>query len=382
MNNTDIETIIAKFFADTISGEELVTLRDWLNDSENRARLESYVRDEYDVNLALLKNDVDAAFNKVMARIASSERPVKKLFQNWVKLAAAVVLLFGLGFVYQQNFFEVKKDVVLVPEQEAITLQLGDGSVETIDISKTKEVRKANGTLIGKQQQDRLDYSEGDEVEELVYHTILIPNGKRFQLALSDGTLVHMNAGSSMRYPVHFLQDGPREVFLIGEAFFDVTENPERPFIVNVNDLDVKVLGTAFNVSAYEEDPNIDVVLVEGAVNLNFIVGGQDRTVDVFPGQKGSFENSSKELQIDKVNTALYTSWMQGHLVFRNMTFDNILAKLERHYNIQIENKNAVLGKEVFNASFDKVPLERILEFFNETHKIEYEINDNKVIIK
>ncbi len=382
MNKNNIDTIIAKFFSDSISEDELVKLRDYLDDSKNQALLESYVGDYHDLNLAMLKNDVDAAYNKVMTQIEDNERPVKRLFPNWAKFAAAVVMLFGLGFIYQQGYFEEKKDTVLIPKEEAITLQLSDGSIETIDVSKTKEVREANGTIIGKQQQDQLDYLEADNFEELVYHTIGIPNGKQFQLALSDGTVVHLNAGSSMRYPVNFLQEGPREVFLTGEAYFDVSRNPEKPFIVNVNDLNVKVLGTTFNVSAYEEDSNIDVVLVEGSVSLNFMEEEQDVASNLTPGQKGSFKSVSKELHIDKVNTGLYTSWMQGHLVFRNMTFDNIVAKLERHYNIEIENKNAVLGKEIFNASFDEVEIERILEFFSETHKIEYTIGDNKVIIK
>src|SRR5690606_25698590 len=128
-----------------------------------------------------------------------------------------------------------------------------------------------------------------------------IPKGKKFQIQLSDGTLVHLNAGSSLRYPVDFLSEGPRQVFLSGEAYFDVAKNASNPFIVNVDDLEVRVLGTQFNVSAYSEDEYIDVVLVEGSVNLNKKEGDM---VELSPGQKGSYKQNSDSITVNEVNAS------------------------------------------------------------------------------
>src|SRR5690606_6779178 len=269
-----------------------------------------------------------------------------------------------------------------MPKDDAITLELDNGTIQAIDVSRTKEVRDPEGNLIGDQNQDRISYSQATQKENLVFNTLNIPNGKKFIVELSDGTIVHLNSGSSLRYPVNFLSAGPRQVYLSGEAYFDVSSNELNPFIVNVNDLDVKVLGTKFNISAYTEDRSTNVVLVEGAVSLDGKTGPKDAVVTLEPGQKGSYGHYTQNIVVDAVNTDLYTSWMQGHLVFRNLTFDQILTKLERYYNIEIENTNAVLGKEVFNASFNDVKIEEVLSFFNDTHKIEYTIKNNKVIIK
>jgi hypothetical protein len=373
---------ITKLLLGTITENEIVELRNWLQDPKNQSILESYVRDYHDLNLAIIENNLDEAYKKVSNQIDIKEKPVKKLFPNWTRYAAAIVLLFGLAFFYQQGFFATSDQEVLVPKDDSITLELDNGTIQTIDVNGAIEVRDAEGNVVGSQQQNQIRYSRASEKEVLVFNTLTIPNGKKFQIELSDGTLVHLNAGSSLRYPVNFLSDGPREVFLIGEAYFDVTKNVSNSFVVNVNELDIKVLGTQFNVSAYGEDEFIDVVLVEGAVGLHKEDELQADAVKLSPGQKGSYEQASNYIQVNEVNTSLYTSWMQGHLVFRDLTFNNILKKLERHYNVEIINFNEVIGNEVFNARFDSVAIEEVLGYFNDIHSIDFRIEENKVIIK
>tara|TARA_R100000935_G_C2841681_1_gene171493 strand:+ start:1797 stop:2930 length:1134 start_codon:yes stop_codon:yes gene_type:complete len=373
---------ITKLLLGTITENEIVELRNWLQDPKNQAILESYVRDYHDLNLTTIKNNLDEAYNKVSHQLEITEKPVKKLIPNRSRYAAAIVLLFGLAFFYQQGFFSNGDMEVLVPNDDSITLELDNGAIQTIDVNGAIEVRDSEGNIVGSQQQNQISYSKVIEKEELVFNTLTIPNGKKFQIELSDGTLVHLNAGSSLRYPVNFLRDGPRQVFLSGEAYFDVAKSESNPFIVNVDELDVKVLGTQFNVSAYGEDEFIDVVLIEGAVGLNKKDQLQGDTVKLSPGQKGSYKQISENIMVNEVDTSLYTSWMQGHMVFRDLTFNNILKKLERHYNIEIVNANVELGKEVFNARFDNVAIEEVLGYFNDIHKIDFKIEGNKVIIK
>lgn len=373
---------ITKLVLGTITENEILELRSWLKDPKNQAILESYVRDYHDLNLATLKSNLDEAYNKVNQQIDSHEKPVKKLFPNWSRYAAAIVLLLVLGYIYQQNLLSNADRNILVPKDEIITLQLDNGTIQTIDVNGTKEVKDSKGNVIGTQNQNQISYSKAGEKEELVFNTLKIPKGKKFQIELSDGTLVHLNAGSSLRYPVNFLREGPRQVFLSGEAYFDVAKNESNPFRVNVDDLEVRVLGTQFNVSAYNEDEYIDVVLVEGSVNLNKKDRIEGDVVELSPGQKGSYKQNSDSITVNEVNASLYTSWMQGHLVFRDLTFNSILTKLERHYNIEIENTNRELGWEIFNASFDNVEVEKVLSYFNDTHKIEYLIKNNKVLIR
>ncbi|MBD1261676.1 FecR domain-containing protein [Maribacter polysiphoniae] len=371
---------ISKLLMDTISQDELVILKKWLENPKNQSILESYVKNYHDLNMAMLKDNVDEAYEKVIGQIEQRERPVKKLIPNWIRYSAAVVI--GIGLMVQYYYYSEKSDTTLVPKEDEITLELDNGTIQTIHTGQSKVVKNAEGNVVGKQEQDQIDYSEANNIKELVYNTLSLPKGKTFRIMLSDGTAVNMNAGSSLRYPVNFRSNESRRVFLTGEAYFDVAKDKERPFIVSSGNLEVEVLGTEFNVSSYSEDAHIEVVLVEGAVNLNTKGELEENPIELSPGQRGSYSRDSKNIHIDTVNTNMYTSWMQGHLVFRELTFDQILTKLERHYNIEILNTNTELGKVVFNASFNEVKIEEVLSFFNDTHEIEYEIKNNTVIIK
>lgn len=302
-------------------------LQDWLENPNNQKILEAYVRDYHDLNLATLKNDLDEAYSKVNNRIGDETKPIKRLFPDWMKYAAAVIVLMALGLIYQKGFFSTEDQYVLVPKEDTITLELNNGIVQSIDASGNKEYRDREGNVVYVQKQGLIQYSKVTENEVLLYNTLLVPNGKTFQIELSDGTRVQLNAGSSLKYPVNFLEEGLRKVFLTGNAYFDVAKNTANPFVVSVDELDVKVLGTEFNISAYEEDENIDVVLVEGAVNM----AGKNQSqalVELVPGQKGSFDPNSKDVLVEEVDTSLYTSWRQGSLVYRELAFNKILKNL------------------------------------------------------
>src|SRR5690606_20389870 len=205
-----------------------------------------------------------------------------------------------------------------------------------------------------------------------------IPYGKRFSVQLSDGSSVTLNSGSTLRYPVNFSGANQREIFLTGEAFFKVAKDHKRPFYVRSEGLNVSVLGTEFNVSAYPDDSTSKVVLVEGSVELT---ANNKRTI-MKPGELANFKHDESAMEIRKVNTGLYTAWMQGGLVFRNMSFDDIVKKMERHYDVKIINNNKELASEKFNASFDEEPLKNILEYFKKTYGLSYtQKNDNTIII-
>ncbi|MCK0146496.1 DUF4974 domain-containing protein [Arenibacter sp. F26102] len=373
---------ITKLLLGTLTEKEIIEFKKWLKDPSNQAVLEAYVRDYHDLNLATIENNLDEAYNKICLQIDKTEKPVRRLLPNWTKYAALIVLLIGLGLFYQQGFFSSQNQVVIVPKDDSIILELGNGTIQVVHVDGIKEVKDSEGNIVYVQRQDQISYSQVTKKKELVFNTLKTPNGKKFQVELSDGTLVFLNAGSSLKYPVNFLSEGPRQVFLTGEAYFDVTTNESNPFIVNVDELDVKVLGTEFNISAYGEDEHIDVVLVKGAVDLNKKERLQEGAVELSPGQKGTFYQDSMGITVDDVNTSLYTSWMQGKIIFNDLTFKVILKKLERHYNIEIVNTNAEIENEVFHASFDNVDIGEVLGYFNDIHNIDFKIKGNRVIIK
>ncbi len=377
-----MKNLVTKLLTGTITEEEKEQLYELLKNPENRKVLEEHIRDDHDLNLAMQKNDTDTAFGRVVREISHKQRPVRKLFPGILKYAAAVIVLLGLVFWFNRYFPSREDRGGLVPKNELITIDLGNGKTRTIDPSQSGQLTGVTGNVVAVQQQDLLSYTSDGPGKEEEYNTIKIPYGKRFSVKLSDGTVVHLNAGTELTYPVRFSKQHPRTVSLRGEAFFEVSKDREHPFIVTAEELDVRVLGTKFNVSVYPEDEVTDVVLLEGAVAMSLQENDSSPATVLAPGNKGTLYHTGKTISVTEVPVNIYTAWMNGELVFRSMPFDDILKKLERHYNVEIENTNVSLGKELFNASFNEVPIDSVLSFFSDVHKINFEIKDNKVFIR
>ena len=322
-----------------------------------------------------------AIYSTIVAQGKKRSRtgPVKRIVR-YASVAAMFIGMLTLGYFYRQGALAASPKSVLVPANEAITLQLGDGTIKVIDPESNKEVRDGNGNLVASQERHQLNYQDTGDVEELVYNTLTVPYGKRFDVVLSDGTVVFMNSGTELKYPIAFLKEGHREIYIEGEAYFDVAPDTGRPFVVNAGDLDVEVLGTQFNVLAYPEDVVTDVVLVEGSVGLT--KGDIMENVVLSPGEKGMFDRGSNTIAARKVNTGIYTAWRTGELVFRRTPFENLAKKLERHYNVSIVIENEALKQEVFSASFNNETIETVLGFLNDSYDIDYAIVDNTIYIK
>ena len=174
-------------------------------------------------------------------------------------------------------------------------------------------------------------------------------------------------------------------MFLTGEAYFDVAHDQVHAFVVNAQDLDIHVYGTKFNVSNYPEDRDTEVVLVEGSVGLreSNLEKADNAEVYLKPGYMGIYNRSDNNISQEEVNTSIYTSWMNGNLVFRNISFENIIQKLQRHYNVVIINNNEKLAHETFNATIETQheTIEQVFNYFNKVYQIEYKIIENKIII-
>ena len=320
---------------------------------------------------------INAKENEVID-IVSEKNP----FRKYLGIAASILVLLTIGLSYQQGFFNSKEAPVL--NSNEITLQLENGDIQVISAGKKSQIADAEGNVIGNQNGNKIVYDTETTAEKLVYNTLKIPYGKRFELQLSDGTIVHLNSGTTLKYPVKFIAGQNRQVFLDGEAFFDVTKDKTHPFVVNADNLNVRVLGTHFNVSNYPEDNLTDVVLVEGSVGLYSAKEqfNAEKNTILKPGFKGSFSKINNQIKTKAVVTDVYTAWIKGGLTFREMTFKDISKKLERHYNVTIVNQNAKLSNEKFNASFGDEPIAKVLSYFNEIHGINYTLKNNEVLIK
>ena len=375
------QTLIAKYFTKQASLLELEALKAWLEDPEHVKEFMAYVEVNYAVDFSL-KTFNEELSNKRLLEYISKEKRVYRLrkVMGVMKYAAIAIVLLGIGFVYQKGYF-TSKPIPVIPE-ESITLQLDNGNIKVIKEDGSTQVVDEDGNVIGKQNGGQLTYSNDMTKDKLVYNTLTVPYGKRFEVQLSDGTKVHLNAGTSLKYPVKFLKgEKTRQVFLNGEAYFDVTEDTEHPFVVNADNLNVQVFGTEFNVSAYPEDITTDVVLVEGSVGLYTDAMSLRESTPITPGTKGTLNKELQEITTEKVDTALYTAWMEGGLMFRNMSFKNIAKKLERYYNVHIIITDMQLNNEVFYANFKQESLENVLSYFRDSFDLEYTIKGNTIFI-
>jgi len=310
--------------------------------------------------------------------------PEKSNFRKYISIAASLLVLLGVGFAYKQTLLNKTVEPKFDFKSTDIVLQLEDGKVQIISENNSVQVKDAKGNVVGNQNGDKIVYENNSDLEKVTYNTIKIPYGKKFRLQLSDGTLVHLNSGTTLKYPVKFIAGENRQVYLDGEAFFDVAKDKKHPFIVNADALNVRVLGTHFNVSNYPEDAATDVVLVEGSVGMyrSDEEFNADKNTILKPGYKGSFNRGNALISTKPVITDIYTSWINGGLTFRNMTFKNIITKLERRYNVTIVNKNEKLASEKFNASFKDESIEKVMSYFNDIHGINYTIKNNQILIK
>lgn len=387
----DIGSILIKKINSTLSSEEEEFFKKWVNASLRNQHLYAAFLKRYE-NGEELPNvddmDVDEAWEVVLNKSGNSIKSShpKHYTRLLLKHAATVTVLFGLGYLY----FGLNHTNDNIPPniEDAITLKLDNGEVKVISPESMQTINNDKGEIVGVQKGVLLDYSKAskneDEAEELVYNELTVPFGKRFGIVLSDGTKVHLNAGSVMRYPVKFPKAGNRQVSIVGEGYFKVHKDSLHPFIVSTGNMNLRVLGTTFNLSSYPEDQNINTVLVEGSVGLygkdeEF---GETNLALLEPGYKASWGRSNRNIHFEKVDPTIYTSWINGQLVLKKMSFENIREKLQRHYKVVIENHYAKLDHQVFTATFDKETIYEVLDSFKEDTPFDYTVEGNQITIK
>jgi ferric-dicitrate binding protein FerR (iron transport regulator) len=307
--------------------------------------------------------------------------------------AASIVLLIGLGSQFLTDS-EEPQETPFVPQENAITLEMSDGNVKVISAEGSESIVDGDGKNVGIQEGSKIVYKNAPEAaeveeEELVYNTLFNPNGAdNFELVLSDGTQVLVNAGSSLKFPRKFLPGKDRTVFLQGEAYFKVSEDKTNPFIVNTNEMDVRVLGTEFCVNSYENMPKTHVVLMEGSVSAYMEGSAYDskNAALLKPGDLATIYKGGETIKIEQVDTTIYTAWMTGKLIFVKVPFQDMLKGMERKFNIKIINNYTELNKQLFTANFNEESLDQIMKTIQKYEYFDYEIiqnqfNENQLII-
>ncbi|RTE52952.1 DUF4974 domain-containing protein [Arenibacter aquaticus] len=323
--------------------------------------------------------DTDLEWQEFMENANASKKQRPSVWRPLLKYAAIFAGVIATGYlVFRQNDMASQNPI----SETSIKLKMGNHNVKVIQEGSSQQIVSSSGEVLGIQKGNRISYKVDSEIGELVYNELDIPFGKIFEVELSDGTTVHLNSGTRIKYPVKFLNKGKREVFIEGEAYFKVAKDKNHPFVVHSDQVAVEVLGTEFNFSSYKEDTEIKTVLVEGSVSMTNSLRPEDQLVLV-PGTKGAWNRVSHDTHEEKVDVDLYTGWIKGELVFRDISFLDMIQKLERSYNVVIENNNELLSGKILNARFhvDIESIEDVMKSIGELHSFQYTIKDRKITI-
>ncbi|WP_307984679.1 FecR domain-containing protein [uncultured Bacteroides sp.] len=225
-------------------------------------------------------------------------------------------------------------------------------------------------------------YSSQDWTDEVVCFETVVPLGARSKVVLPDQSVVWVNAGSSLRYDKNFLKE-KREVYLKGEAFFEVTPDSLKPFVVKSEELAVKVLGTSFNIRTYEDEEEVDVVLLSGKVDVYMnrpVV--LKHPVHLNPNEQLTYEKGSEKVFKREVEAADICAWVTGEMKFTKAPFSSLIKELERKYNVKLKVETSALLQEQYTGSFtSEHTIYDILHEINIDGKYEWKQNGNEFTI-
>lgn len=322
--------------------------------------------------------------SRIFSSIEKHKRDRKRL--RYAIAAAASIALFFLvapSFEKEEEVSVMDYVKTLNDQKKAtsdkVTLILNNGENVSLEEDDPNIIYSASGKKVRAGASRSL--TQNATAENLIYNTLVVPYGKRSKIKLSDGSTVWINSGSRLIYPATFGKT-KREVYLEGEAIFDVSHNEALPFIVNSENQVIEVLGTVFNVNNYADEGTAFTVLKSGSVQIRY---DQDtsESLRITPGTYASYNKSTKEITSRAVDTERFFSWREGVMIFKNDDLNTIMRTLSRYYNIDISIENEKLSRETFSGHLDlKDNVEKVMETIKKTTNLRFERIGNRMLIK
>jgi len=326
-------------------------------------------------------------FNKIQKQAKIGPYRESKLSKlrslNFIKYAAVLAIFVSVCYFILNNE-ETNKAKVVIDNNiktgtDKATLTLEDGSNIVLEKGKTykKENIKSDGEKIV------YEASQSEPAPKLTYNFLTVPKGGQFYIDLEDGTKVWLNADSKLKYPVKFMDGQPRDVELLyGEAYFIVSPSTKHrgdKFRVISDHQEIEVLGTEFNIKAYQNDNVVETVLVEGKINVD--INNENKVL--LPNQQLKYSKLTNTSEINTVNALYETAWRFGYFKFHKKSFFEVSKVLERWYNVKIVfEKNELKDFKITGVSSKHQNIENFLKTLKNTNNITYEIKEDIIYIK
>jgi transmembrane sensor len=330
--------------------------------------------------------------------------PVRSPFKRWLKVAAAVIVVTFSVYLYKQynsrdasmvSVVDKKSSVHadIKPGENKALLTLADGKQIVLENAGSGLLAREENATINKEVGDVLVYNAaGTKIEKPSFNTISIPRGGHYRIVLPDGSKVWLNASSSLRFPTAF-HGIERHVELMGEAYFEVEKDAKKPFIVTVtkrdqsvgvagNNMRIEVLGTHFNVMAYEDELNAVTTLLEGSVKVSR-TDSLLTTIDsrlLLPGQQAVL-NKASTMTVSAGDTEGAVAWKNGYFKFSNENIRSIMNKISRWYNVDIEYKGNIPEKSLWGTVSRFENVSEVLNMLELTGSIHFQLEGRKLIV-
>ncbi|WP_321316577.1 FecR domain-containing protein [Labilibaculum sp.] len=307
--------------------------------------------------------------------------------RGWM-IAASVAVLLSCAFIFQFDRIVNQMDqdgnqLVQIEKGNSKALLITSGGNEyRLDEGINRIISEKEGVQIHADSNHVVQYTgiagESDESLADLFNTLKVPRLGEYQLVLSDGTKVWLNSESELRYPVKFTGE-TREVELLGEAYFAVEKNPDKPFLVKTKSTTTRVLGTEFNVSAYPNE-ELNITLVEGSIELKSKqTSGKQRLI---PGDNANLKIGGDQIHVSQVDVRKYTAWREGYFYFEKERLEDILTKLERWYDFKVFYQNPAVKDYIFRMRADRnEDFAEIISRLEQTRRISMQLKGNVIVV-
>ena len=364
-DNSIINEIILKVFTgEELTSTERTMYEEFVGDEANRELVErlnngdyqrQVLKDYHAIDVAGGKAIIDEKLNGNYGKLIDIQKPKRKIFRDVATSAAAVLVILSAAiflwrYTNRDKSIEVKENVKVAakkaigPAQRIASLTLADGSTIVLDSSKVGQLTRQGGAVVVNEK-GTVKYQANTTQQEVLYNTLTTAYAQTYAMELADGTKAWLNAGATIKYPVEFTGN-ERKVEISGEVYFEVAHNVNKPFIVHVagqkGPMDVQVLGTHFNINAYDDEAVIKTTLLEGSVMVSKEqkVEGRKDSVVLKPGEQAilsQLSQTSQGITVQTVNVDAVVAWKNGAFSFENADIDMVMRQLEKWYDITVE---------------------------------------------
>lgn len=349
----------------------------WQSSKTSESIIQSSV---WDTKMQLGKDKLDTDTSSSKAVI----RPIFFKRYRWIA-AAAIFLIVATSIVLSINNKQKSvytKNTITKPQQDRLpggdkaVLTLSDGRTILLDSAGNGVLAQQGSTSIIKKNDGQLEYNTSNgKSDEIAYNTLQTPMGGQYKLTLPDGSKVWLNAASSLKYPVVFIGN-ERKVEITGEAYFEIAKDESKPFKVLLNNMEIQVLGTHFNVNGYADEEMIKTTLLEGKVK----VLASDQTKYLLPGQQAQLKSSGNIAVTNEVNLEETVAWKDGNFQFENSDIKAVMRQLARWYDVDVSYKGNI-NKHFIGSISRNVKLSQVLSMLQQTGEIKFKIEGKNLIV-